>query len=117
MPVSLPSQEELRDSPERLQLRTVPYDPRFPNTNQTRNCWQKYVDWRLCLAGASDAPRPESAEGGAEKDAQPLDAQKRCKGFLNAARILCPESWIEAWDEQMEQGRFPADIPKPKDDA
>ena len=27
---------------------TIPYDPRFPNQNQTRNCWQNYVDFHRC---------------------------------------------------------------------
>ena len=27
---------------------TIPFDPRFPNMNQTRNCWQNYVDFHRC---------------------------------------------------------------------
>ena len=27
---------------------TIPFDPRFPNQNQTRNCWQNYVDFHRC---------------------------------------------------------------------
>ncbi|KAF7709027.1 hypothetical protein HF521_018084 [Silurus meridionalis] len=26
------------------QYRTAPFDARFPNQNQTRNCWQNYLD-------------------------------------------------------------------------
>jgi hypothetical protein len=29
-------------------LKTVPFDARFPTTNQTRNCWQNYVDFYRC---------------------------------------------------------------------
>jgi hypothetical protein len=28
---------------------TVTYDPRFPNQNQTRACWQNYVDYHRCI--------------------------------------------------------------------
>ena len=29
-------------------METIPFDPRFPNQNQTRNCWQNYVDFHRC---------------------------------------------------------------------
>ena len=29
-------------------LQTIPFDPRFPNQNQTKNCWQNYVDFHRC---------------------------------------------------------------------
>merc|ERR1711992_456701 len=32
-----------------LTMKTVPYDPRFQNTNQNRNCWQNYVDYHRCV--------------------------------------------------------------------
>lgn len=30
-------------------LKTVRFDARFPNANQTKNCWQNYVDFHKCL--------------------------------------------------------------------
>ncbi|KAB0394195.1 hypothetical protein E2I00_015261 [Balaenoptera physalus] len=27
---------------------TAPFDSRFPNQNQTRNCWQNYLDFHRC---------------------------------------------------------------------
>lgn len=30
-------------------VKTVQFDARFPNVNQTRNCWQNYVDFHKCL--------------------------------------------------------------------
>ena len=30
-------------------LKTVGFDARFPNCNQTKNCWQNYVDFYRCL--------------------------------------------------------------------
>ncbi|XP_059347436.1 uncharacterized protein LOC132085995 isoform X1 [Ammospiza nelsoni] len=28
--------------------KTAPFDSRFPNQNQTRNCWQNYLDFQRC---------------------------------------------------------------------
>ncbi|TMS22635.1 Cytochrome c oxidase subunit 6B1 [Larimichthys crocea] len=28
--------------------RTAPFDARFPNQNQTRNCWSNYLDYHRC---------------------------------------------------------------------
>ncbi|ROI16465.1 Cytochrome c oxidase subunit 6B1 [Anabarilius grahami] len=30
--------------------RTAPFDARFPNQNQTRNCWQNYLDREMGLS-------------------------------------------------------------------
>jgi cytochrome c oxidase subunit 6b len=30
-------------------LKTAPFDARFPNTNQSKNCWQNYVDFHKCI--------------------------------------------------------------------
>ena len=30
-------------------LKTVGFDARFPHTNQTKNCWQNYVDFHKCI--------------------------------------------------------------------
>ena len=29
-------------------VKTSKFDARFPNTNQTKNCWQNYVDFHKC---------------------------------------------------------------------
>ena len=29
-------------------VKTAKFDARFPNTNQTKNCWQNYVDFHKC---------------------------------------------------------------------
>jgi cytochrome c oxidase subunit 6b len=34
---------------EAVDVKTVPFDARFPNTNQTKNCWQNYVDFNKCI--------------------------------------------------------------------
>lgn len=64
----------------------VPYDPRFPNQNQTKNCQINYVDYFRCLK---------------KKD------EGYCAWYKNAYTRLCPNDWIEKWDEQREKGIFP----------
>ena len=33
-----------------VQIATVPYDPRFPATNQARNCYTRYNEYYKCIA-------------------------------------------------------------------
>ncbi|KAL1517335.1 hypothetical protein ABEB36_001110 [Hypothenemus hampei] len=72
-------------------IKTVPFDPRFPNTNQTRHCFQSYVDYYRCqrIRGANYAP---------------------CEYFKKVFNTLCPNAWVEKWDEQREDGTFPGNI-------
>jgi cytochrome c oxidase subunit 6b len=76
-------------------LTTAPNDPRFPNTNQTRACWQYYVDAHKCALAKAEV-------GGVEHPG--------CKKLTRLARIMCPASWIEKWDEALEQGINPSSI-------
>jgi len=76
---------------EGTKLETIPYDPRFPNTNQTRNCYQNYLDYHRC----------QKVKG---EDYEP------CEWFKKAYRTLCPRAWHEKWDEQRENGIFPGKI-------
>eukprot|EP00924_Labyrinthula_sp_SR-Ha-C_P004663 maker-scaffold_1-snap-gene-7.39-mRNA-1 protein AED:0.40 eAED:0.40 QI:140/1/1/1/0.5/0.33/3/78/78 len=69
-------------------LKATPRDPRFPNTNQSQHCWTRYNEWILCL---------KKTEG--DEDA--------CKESRFFAEDICPNEWIEDWDEQREEGNFP----------
>lgn len=64
----------------------VPYDPRFPNMNQTKNCQVNYIDYFRCLK---------------KKD------ETYCAWYKNAYQNLCPPDWYEKWDEQRQKGTFP----------
>lgn len=56
-------------------IETPQFDARFPNTNQTKNCWQNYVDFHRCAkVKGEDAPV--------------------CKQFQKAFRSLCPQEWV-----------------------
>ncbi|PWN37631.1 putative COX12-cytochrome-c oxidase, subunit VIB [Meira miltonrushii] len=69
-------------------LQTAAFDARFPNQNQTKHCWQNYVDFYKCagVRGADDSA---------------------CKQFYRAFHSLCPNEWIAKWDEQREGDAFP----------
>ncbi|KAJ1555636.1 Cytochrome c oxidase subunit 6B [Cladochytrium tenue] len=73
---------------------TAGFDARFPNTNQTKNCWQNYVDYFKCVAAKGDGFVP-------------------CQQFKKTYTSLCPIKWVETWDEQREEGVFPALAAKP----
>jgi len=70
---------------------TAPFDPRFPNQNQTRYCYQSYLDFHRC----------QKVKG---KDYEP------CQWFSRVYNTMCPDNWTERWDEQRANGTFPGRI-------
>ncbi|KAI8853286.1 cytochrome c oxidase, subunit VIb [Chytridium lagenaria] len=70
-------------------IKTASFDARFPNMNQTKNCWQNYVDYFKCVSAKGDEYAP-------------------CKQFKSVYNSICPIKWVEKWDEQREAGVFPA---------
>ncbi|XP_014289895.1 uncharacterized protein [Halyomorpha halys] len=68
-------------------LQTAPFDPRFPNMNQTKYCYQSYVDFHRC----------QKVKG------EKYDA---CQYFHRVFKSLCPNAWVEKWDSQVEEGVF-----------
>uniref|UniRef100_A0A8C5YZQ2 Cytochrome c oxidase subunit 6B1 n=1 Tax=Marmota marmota marmota TaxID=9994 RepID=A0A8C5YZQ2_MARMA len=65
--------------------KTAPFDSRFPNQNQTRNCWQNYVDFHRCQ-------KAMTAKGG--------DISV-CEWYRRVYKSLCPISWFE----QLKRGK------------
>ncbi|CAB0004056.1 unnamed protein product [Nesidiocoris tenuis] len=68
-------------------LQTAPFDPRFPNQNQTRYCYQSFLDYHRCqkVKGTNYEP---------------------CNYFKRVYSSICPNEWVEKWDTQLEEGRF-----------
>ncbi|KAL9956238.1 hypothetical protein ACROYT_G037686 [Oculina patagonica] len=68
-------------------MKTAPFDARFPYTNQTKNCWQNFVDFHRCTKkfGEDD---------------------EKCNFFRKNYKSLCPDAWVENWTEQVESGTF-----------
>ncbi|XP_014471813.1 PREDICTED: cytochrome c oxidase subunit 6B2-like [Dinoponera quadriceps] len=69
------------------QFDSVPFDPRFPTQNQTRYCYQSYLDFHRCK----------------KKHSEEYDA---CQYFKKIYTSLCPIAWVDKWDEQVEAGCF-----------
>lgn len=74
-----------------VQMKTAPFDPRFPNTNQTRYCYQSYIDFHRC----------QKVKG----QGAPI-----CKYFNDTFKSMCPNAWVEKWDGQRDEGTFPGRI-------
>ncbi|XP_052618538.1 cytochrome c oxidase subunit 6B2 isoform X1 [Peromyscus californicus insignis] len=60
--------------------KTPPFDPRFPNQNQTRNCYQNFLDYHRCVKNMSHRG----------KNTQP------CEYYYRVFHSLCPISWVRA---------------------
>ncbi|KAE9375451.1 cytochrome c oxidase polypeptide VIb [Stipitochalara longipes BDJ] len=71
-----------------IDLRIIGFDARFPNQNQTKHCWQNYVDYHKCILAKGEDFAP-------------------CRQFFLAYRSLCPSAWCERWDDQRSNGTFP----------
>jgi len=69
-------------------MQTAPFDARFPNQNQTKHCWQAYVDYHKCI----------NLKG---------EEERGCKQFYRVFKSLCPNTWVDNWDDQRERGVFP----------
>ncbi|XP_050506678.1 cytochrome c oxidase subunit 6B1 [Diabrotica virgifera virgifera] len=72
-------------------FKTAPFDPRFPNTNQTRYCYQSYLDFHRCQKVRGSDYKP-------------------CEYFSKVFHSVCPNAWIEKWDGQREEGNFAGNI-------
>ncbi|KAG9315096.1 cytochrome c oxidase subunit VIb, partial [Chiua virens] len=78
-------------------LQTAGFDARFPNTNQTKHCFQNYTDYFKCITAKGEDYAP-------------------CKQFKRAYHSLCPSMCsspshgIARFDDQRESGTFPASL-------
>jgi len=74
-----------------IQLTTAPFDPRFPNQNQTKHCFTSFLDHKRCVKLRGEDYSP-------------------CEYFKKVYKSLCPNAWVEKWEGQIEEGKFPAKI-------
>ncbi|KAM6223552.1 cytochrome c oxidase subunit 6B2 [Rhynchocyon petersi] len=83
-------QDNDRSTPHRGKWQTPPFDPRFPNQNQTRNCYQNFLDYHRCLKNTSRRGK----------------SMKPCEYYYRVYHSLCPISWVQRWNEQIQEGTF-----------
>ncbi|XP_047400568.1 cytochrome c oxidase subunit 6B1-like [Sciurus carolinensis] len=69
---------------------TASFDSHFPNQNQTRNCWQNYLDFHNCQ-------KAMTAKGG--------DVSV-CEWHRCVYKSLCPIFWVSTWDDRWAEGTF-----------
>nr|XP_033819696.1 cytochrome c oxidase subunit 6B1 [Geotrypetes seraphini]XP_033819697.1 cytochrome c oxidase subunit 6B1 [Geotrypetes seraphini] len=74
--------------------RTAPFDARFPNQNQTRNCRQNYLDFYRCEKKLKSSGQDPYI----------------CKWYKLVFTSMCPTEWVKRWDDQRENGTFPGKI-------
>ena len=58
-----------------IKIETAKFDARFPNQNQTKNCWQNFVDYQKCIKHKGED-------------------YEHCQFFKKTYRSLCPISWV-----------------------
>ena len=83
-PEAAAEEEEEEEPKPELKLGTAPNDWRFP----AKHCYTRYQEFHKC-----ESQRGEGAE--------------ECAFFKRAFKSVCPNDWVEEWDEQREAGTFP----------
>ncbi|XP_039181572.1 cytochrome c oxidase subunit 6B1 isoform X1 [Crotalus tigris] len=73
--LSLKMSESIRSKIENY--KTAPFDSRFPNQNQTRGCWQNYLDFHRCEKAMN------------AKGSDPYV----CQWYKKVYSSLCPSFW------------------------
>jgi cytochrome c oxidase subunit 6b len=69
-------------------IKTSSVDMRFPSTNQARTCYTRYNEYYKCMQLMGE----DCAD---------------CVTFKKAALSLCPQDWIEKWEDAREGGTWP----------
>ncbi|XP_019870363.1 uncharacterized protein LOC109598901 [Aethina tumida] len=77
-------------------VKTVAPDARYHNCNVTNWCYASFVDYQKCkiLLG---------------------DVNPSCDEFKKIFQSICPNAWIQKWEEQIDNGTFAAPLPSKKD--
>lgn len=58
-----------------VKFETAPYDVRFPHQNQTKHCWQNFIDHQKCIRAKGEDYKP-------------------CDYFKWVYKIMCPPLWV-----------------------
>ena len=81
---------------------------RFPNQNQTRNCWQNYVDFHRCQKLKVRSLRKLFTVSWFLK--MKGEDYEPCNFFAKNFQTVCPNAWIEKWNEQREKVNISLDF-------
>ncbi|XP_057352569.1 cytochrome c oxidase subunit 6B2 [Manis pentadactyla] len=83
--------------PPKGRFSTPPFDPRFPNQNQARNCYQNFLDFHRCVKSLNR--RGKSAQS--------------CEDYFRVFRSLCPKSWVSRRGARAAEARLCSARPAP----
>ncbi|CAD0093102.1 unnamed protein product [Aureobasidium mustum] len=76
------------------------FDARFPNQNQTKHCWQNYVDYHKCILAKGEDFKPAVRYMTSSINNHVATLVLTHTQFFLAYRSLCPSSWAARWDDQ-----------------
>lgn len=79
----------------------LPFDARWPQWNKHGLCRQYFIDYHRCMS-------VKSAKG---------ESPYPCQYFKKAYISVCPFVMIEKWQDQVEQGIFPAKLETDLDES
>merc|ERR1711935_373974 len=80
---------EMPDGSKKTFIWSPKYDPRFPQFNGASRCSQYFLDFQKCTWRKGDDYKP-------------------CDWFRHHYQHTCPPVWIERWDAQLAEGKFPS---------
>jgi cytochrome c oxidase subunit 6b len=86
---------ELQKRLQPVQSTTPPYNPAFPNQNQSKYCWSAFVLYQWCLE-----------KHGIEDDKEEY-VPVQCQSVHSVAAAMCPKYWMDKWGEEKDAGLFP----------
>ena len=80
----------LKEHVEKVGFHHYDYDPRFRQTNRSRECAWNYTDYFRCMRVLGDRG----------------DDTTPCQWFKKQYFRVCQENWKQMWDDQREDGVF-----------
>ncbi|XP_026893214.1 cytochrome c oxidase subunit 6B2 isoform X1 [Prionailurus bengalensis] len=89
---------------------TPPFDPRFPNQNQTRNCYQNFLGTGTEATPRPAPPHPSDYHRCVKRMNRRGKSTQPCEYYFRVFHSLCPKSWVQRWTEQIQRGTFAGKI-------
>nr|AAT77149.1 putative cytochrome c oxidase subunit VIb [Paracoccidioides brasiliensis] len=76
---------------------TAGFDARFPNQNQTKHCWQNYVDYHKCIIAKGEDFRPCRQNSSTSPTDLSAPSPGLIDGMANAKPVTSPPDSIGKW--------------------
>jgi len=86
-----PNEARVNEASLKSIFKPAEFNPRFPNTNQTKSCWAYFLEYQRCMNIT-------------EKQGTNPD---KCRRFRLAYLDMCPETLVDKYQSWVDEGRFP----------